>query len=142
MFRKSLYLMTLPALLLFALFVFFPLIRGFTMSLTDWNGFSQYYSFVGLQNYGDLAADRRVLRAAANTLIIAGCDTTLQVVLGLLYALLLNHSGRLISSPRTTGRSWLNTSSLPSRAEACRPSACATAAGAQTSHSKSPVGWR
>lgn len=101
MFRKSLYLMTLPALLLFALFVFFPLIRGFTMSLTDWNGFSQHYSFVGLQNYGDLTADRRVLRAAANTLIIAVCDTTLQVVLGLLYALLLNHSGRLISIWRT-----------------------------------------
>lgn len=29
MFRKSLYLMTLPALLLFALFVFFPLIMGY-----------------------------------------------------------------------------------------------------------------
>ena len=97
MFRKSLYLMTLPALLLFGLFVFFPLFRGFTMSLTDWNGFSQHYDFVGLQNYRNLIADRRILRAGVNTLIIAVCDTILQVLIGLLYALLLNHRGRLIN---------------------------------------------
>jgi raffinose/stachyose/melibiose transport system permease protein len=47
----SLNLMYIPALLLFGIFIYYPIIQGIQISFTNWNGYSPHYSFVGLENY-------------------------------------------------------------------------------------------
>lgn len=86
----SINLFYVPALILFAVFVIYPLIRGVRISFTSWNGYSQHFKFVGLSNYARLFSDSRVLRALTNTLIYGCGSTLLQNVIGLLYAMLLN----------------------------------------------------
>ena len=88
--RKSLYVMCLPALALIIFFVFLPLASGIRMSLTNWDGFNQNYSYVGLENYKKLFTDKRIITSIKNTFCVGLCDTLLQNVLGLLLALLLN----------------------------------------------------
>ncbi|MGN0840683.1 MAG: carbohydrate ABC transporter permease [Candidatus Ornithospirochaeta sp.] len=88
--RKSLYVMCLPAILLIVFFVFIPLVSGIRMSLTNWDGFSQNYSYVGFENYRKLFTDKRISTSIKNTFCVGICDTLLQNVLGLLLALLLN----------------------------------------------------
>lgn len=88
--RHRLFLMGLPAFILFAVFEFYPLLRGVRLSFTDWNGYSQTYREVGFGNYLQLVRDDRVLTALRNTLIYGFGGAALQNVWGLLYALLLN----------------------------------------------------
>lgn len=82
--------MCLPALALIIFFVFLPLASGIRMSLTNWDGFNQNYSYVGLENYKKLFTDKRIITSIKNTFCVGLCDTLLQNVLGLLLALLLN----------------------------------------------------
>jgi raffinose/stachyose/melibiose transport system permease protein len=88
--NKHLVLMYLPALLLFAVFVFYPLLYGVRISFTDWNGFSQTYRDIGADNYVRLLSDMKVKTAVINTLIYGVGSALIQNIWGLLYALLLN----------------------------------------------------
>lgn len=80
----------IPALLLFAVFVIYPLIKGVQLSFTNWNGYSQTYKMVGITNYTRMFTDKNVYRAFVNTIIYGAGSTILQNVLGLALALLLN----------------------------------------------------
>jgi len=60
------------------------------MSLTNWDGFSQESTFIGLENYRNLFADRKIIKAIANTFRVGIGDTLLQNIFGLAYAMLLN----------------------------------------------------
>lgn len=82
--------MCLPALALMVCFVFIPLAKGIRMSLTNWDGFSQESTFIGLENYRNLFADRKIIKAIANTFRVGIGDTLLQNIFGLAYAMLLN----------------------------------------------------
>lgn len=84
----------IPAILLFLIFVVFPLIKGVFLSFTNWNGYSQKYSMVGLANYIRFFTDNNVGTAFINTIIYGFGSTFLQTVLGLSFALLLNHKFR------------------------------------------------
>ncbi|MCD6031660.1 MAG: transporter permease [Thermomicrobiales bacterium] len=53
----------LPALILYGVFVIYPYIRAFYISLTSWSGVSANMPFVGLDNYVDLLTDGRFLDA-------------------------------------------------------------------------------
>ena len=91
---RSLYAMSIPAITLITVFVFIPLVSGIRISLTDWDGFSQTYSYVGFQNYLSLFKDSRIVHAIRNTFYVGFGDTLLQNLFGLAYALLLNHKFR------------------------------------------------
>ena len=84
----------IPALLLFAVFIVYPLVNGIWYSFTNWNGFSQNYKFVGLQNYLKFFQDENVLKTFINTIIYGFGSTLLQNILGLAYALFLNQKFR------------------------------------------------
>jgi raffinose/stachyose/melibiose transport system permease protein len=84
----------LPALLLFLGFVITPLLRGFQISLTTWNGYSPNSTFVGIENYIRILRDPNFRTAFVNTMIYGIGSTFLQNVLGLAYALLLNQKFR------------------------------------------------
>lgn len=46
-----------PALILFGLIVVYPFIKGVRISLTDWDGFSPIYHYVGLENFKRILKD-------------------------------------------------------------------------------------
>lgn len=54
---------TVPTLLLYGLFFLLPLGMGLYYSMTDWNGISQSFTFVGLKNYLQMFSDHRVLNS-------------------------------------------------------------------------------
>ena len=67
-----------PAIILFIIFVIYPLIKGVFLSFTNWNGYSQTYKMVGLNNYIRMLDDQNVHRAFLNTLIYGVGSTVLQ----------------------------------------------------------------
>ena len=80
----------IPALLLFCIFVIYPLIKGLGISFTNWNGYSQTQKYVGLRNYKTFLTDPNILIALRNTIVYGFGSTILQNILGLAYALFLN----------------------------------------------------
>jgi raffinose/stachyose/melibiose transport system permease protein len=65
---RSAFLLVLPAGLLFAVFVIYPLIRGIELSFTNAIG-PEGGDFIGFANYAQMFQDPTVLRALLNTLI-------------------------------------------------------------------------
>ena len=90
-----------PALALFAVFVVLPFIKGIYLSLTNWNGYSPSYKFVGLKNYARMLTDEHVRTAFVNTIIYGFGSTLVQNVLGIAFAVLLNKKFRGRSLIRT-----------------------------------------
>ena len=53
----SLILFPLPALAVYIVFKLYPAITGIFYSMTDWNGLSKEYDFVGLSNFVEMFSD-------------------------------------------------------------------------------------
>lgn len=68
--------------------------EGIRISFTNWNGYSQNYTYVGAKNYIQLFQDKNVRTALINTLIYGIGSTFLQNVIGLLYAVFLDSKFR------------------------------------------------
>lgn len=79
-----------PALLVLGIFVFYPIISGIYISLTDWNGFDPVKTFVGLENYARLAQSSEFWNSMLVTVLYALGVSVLSVVSGLAIALLLD----------------------------------------------------
>lgn len=94
-------LLYVPMLILFLLFVIYPLCKGIYLSFTDWNGYSQSYNMVGIKNYTKFFTDSKILVAFKNTIIYGFGSTILQNILGLGFALLLNCKFKGRSAIRT-----------------------------------------
>ena len=86
---KTLLFMTLPAVILFALFNTIPLLRGAFYSFTNYRGYGTY-EMVGLRNYVDLFTDIRIRNSYLFTFKYAVVGTILVNVLSLLLAMALN----------------------------------------------------
>ncbi len=91
-FGRSLNLFYVPAMLLFAVFTIYPMLNGFLISFTNWNGYSPNRNSVGLENYARLFTDPIFGGALRNTLIYGLGSTVLQQVIGLGLALILNRA--------------------------------------------------
>ena len=83
-------LMYLPALLLLAVFIFYPFIQGVRYSFTNWDGYSEHFRWIGLLQYQRFLSDPDMLRTIINTFIYGCGSTLLQNILGLAYALFLD----------------------------------------------------
>jgi len=83
------YLFVLPALLLMAVFIYWPLIDSVYLSTLDWNFVSPQRTFVGIQNYTNLLHDKNFRQALGNTGIYLLALGPVQVLLPLALALLL-----------------------------------------------------
>lgn len=84
-------LMLLPGVVVLGMFTFYPIIKMFIMSFFNWKiGFNQVSPFVGLKNYYAVFSDPIAGMALANTLFYAVVTVPVQMVLGLLVALLIN----------------------------------------------------
>jgi raffinose/stachyose/melibiose transport system permease protein len=87
-------LMYVPALALFAIFLFYPITQGIKWSFTNWNGYSASFSFVGLEQYVRMFSDPKTTLTIRNTLIYGLGSTLFQNIWGLAYALFLNQQFR------------------------------------------------
>ena len=63
------WLFILPAAVVFAVFMFYPLIYTIYLSFFDWNMIKPVKEFVGLQNYLDIFTDPNIGKILGNTLI-------------------------------------------------------------------------
>jgi ABC-type sugar transport system permease subunit len=79
-----------PALIVFSVFVLWPLLDSFRYSFTNWNGFNPNYKFIGFDNFAKVFSDPNFFTAIINTAIWMVAALALPTLLGLALALLLN----------------------------------------------------
>jgi len=80
-----------PALIFFALFVVYPMIKAFQLSFFDWDGLSEQQTFVGLSNYVYIFTKDPVFwRAVRNTLVWVILSLIIPTTVGLALAMAMN----------------------------------------------------
>lgn len=84
----------LPALLLLAIFTYFPLVSSFYISLTNWDLIKPIKKFVGLKNYERLLGDEQFYHVLKITFKYTILDVSLTLLIGLGLGLLFNHKSR------------------------------------------------
>jgi len=83
------YLFVLPSFVGFAVFMLIPIIYGFYMSLTNYNGF-QKFDFVGLKNYIHMFSDNYFLISLKNNILYTLVTVPVSIAIALLLAVTLN----------------------------------------------------
>ncbi len=90
-----------PALILYTVLFFLPGLIGVGYSFTDWSAYSDKLHFVGFQNFLTVfSANENYGKIIMNTLSFTFITTILKNVIGLLLALLLTKSIRLLNLHR------------------------------------------
>lgn len=84
------WLLIVPAVLVYAFVTLYPAGSGALYAFTDWNGLTQAFSFVGLENFRQLLDDPQVVGSLTNTVLLTVTTVLFQTVIGLLLALALN----------------------------------------------------
>ncbi|HEY9292472.1 MAG TPA: hypothetical protein VIP98_14400, partial [Microlunatus sp.] len=92
------YLFLLPAMILTALFSFYPMVMSWVYSTVDWSGYTTDKTFVGLGNYIELVQDPLFWNAFARSGIFVLVGTPVRVFLALLVALVLNQQVMKLSA--------------------------------------------
>jgi raffinose/stachyose/melibiose transport system permease protein len=78
-------LFTLPALVLMAVFLVYPVVQNFRYSLTNWNGITAP-TYVGLANFRELISDTLFRDVIKHTVQLAVFGTAASVTVGVLWA--------------------------------------------------------
>jgi raffinose/stachyose/melibiose transport system permease protein len=86
------WLYLLPAVLLVAVFVYYPVVENFWLSLFSWNAFSPQDTWVGLGNYQKLLGDPIFWSGLLNNTFYAIVSVIFQVGLGLVIAAILEET--------------------------------------------------
>ena len=87
---RAAYLFMAPSLVVLVLFVFWPIVSIFILSLRDYSLVQTANPFVGLQNFSDLMSDSRFWNALRNTIFYTVGAVPVTTALALLVALGLN----------------------------------------------------
>jgi raffinose/stachyose/melibiose transport system permease protein len=87
--RLVIALFLLPALILFFLFVIYPIFRSMYFSTFNWKGFGPAVDYIGLDNYRKILTDDVFLKAIKNVLIIIVLSLGIQLPLALILAVLV-----------------------------------------------------
>jgi raffinose/stachyose/melibiose transport system permease protein len=87
--RLVIVLFLAPALILFLLFVIYPIFRSIYFSLFDWNGLGPAVDFVGLDNFKTILTDKVFIKALWNGFLIIVFSLGLQLPLALALAVLV-----------------------------------------------------
>lgn len=83
------FLFLLPAIVLFLLFVVYPIFQSIYYSLFNWKGFGPATDFVGLENFRNILKDKVFLIALRNGLLIIALSLFVQLPLSLMLAVLV-----------------------------------------------------
>lgn len=87
---------TIPTIIVFSVFLLFPLLYGFTMSLTNWNPVSvrMPLKFVALRNYQQIFAAKLTYTCLWNTIYFTLMYVPTVLIFGLLLAVLIDGVNR------------------------------------------------
>ena len=84
------YLFILPMVLVFGVFSVYPMLRTIFLSLMETNATATEMSFVGVENFATMLADKRLPRIVWNTFIYGFAQVILSIVIGLFLAAIAN----------------------------------------------------
>jgi alpha-1,4-digalacturonate transport system permease protein len=87
------YVFILPTLIFFSLFLIYPMVSAFRLSLFEWNLLTPQ-KFIGLKNFISMAKDPRVINSLVRTLHFSGISVAAINVLAFVFAVMF--SSRLI----------------------------------------------
>lgn len=100
--RKRSILFALPAFVIYTALLIAPILLAFLLSFTTWTGYSgSPIHFVGIQNFVDLWKDEKFVHSVLVTLRLVLVVTLGANGLGLVFALMLNKSGKLTNVLRS-----------------------------------------
>lgn len=97
------FLMVVPALILLAVFTYYPICKLFQISLTDWNLLNDTWNFVGFKNWNWLFAGsgaKYMWNSIKVTILYTLGELAITMVGGMLFALLFNRMTRMFSAMR------------------------------------------
>ncbi len=86
------YLFLVPSGLILLVFVAYPIVQSFWMSLHNWSFFASAQQYIGFKNYETLWHDSRFWNDLRNTAIYTGVVVPLQVGVGLALAVALQRN--------------------------------------------------
>jgi len=78
-----------PAVVLFSVFMVYPTLSVFRMSLYKWGGLSAKRSFIGLENFKILTEDRFFIKASQNTILVITLVTMITLTIAIFFAYIL-----------------------------------------------------
>lgn len=84
----------LPALILIAVFIVYPVIDTFLISGFKWNGISADRIYIGLDNWNSLIHDEMFWKSFTHNLIVMVFSILLQIPIGMLLATFLDAGGK------------------------------------------------
>jgi raffinose/stachyose/melibiose transport system permease protein len=89
--RRVAYLYILPAFVIYAAFLLYPIGRAVQLSLYDWDGLS-VGTWAGLSNYAAIVADEGLRDAFVHALVLVAFYALAPLAIGLTLAAILNHA--------------------------------------------------
>lgn len=90
-----------PGFIVYIVFMIIPVAMCFYYSLTNWDGISTTFRFIGVKNFVTLFHDASFFQTLKVTVIIMLLTTVIYNVLGILLAALLNDKGKLSGVSRS-----------------------------------------
>lgn len=94
----------LPAIILIAVYIYYPIFKTIQLSFFDWDGISEITKkFVGVANYRTLLGDSVIWKSLGNNLILVAISLLIELPVAFLFAyiLLQNFSKRTSNTFRT-----------------------------------------
>ncbi len=83
-----------PTIVLMTIFIIYPIIDTFVISLNKWNGMSDTRIFVGMKNWTTLITDPLFWKAFGHNIIVMVFSIAIQIPIGMLLATFLDAGGK------------------------------------------------
>lgn len=97
------YLMVAPTVAVIGTLIIYPIITGIRLSFYDYTLVMPVKPYIGFRNYLNLLSDLRFLFILGNTVLFAVLSVAISAGIGLLVALFLNRSSKVIGIYRSIG---------------------------------------
>ena len=92
--RKVSAVFLVPALLIIAVFIIYPIVDSFRTSLFDWNGITAGKKFIAMNNWKELISDDTFWKAFRNNIIVMVLSIVIQMPIGMAIATFLDRVGK------------------------------------------------
>lgn len=87
----------IPVFFFILIFILYPIVNSFWLSLHDWNGISSDKIFYGLENWKTLATDTVFYKSFVNNIIIVVLSIAIQLPIAMALAFLLDTGGKKLN---------------------------------------------
>ena len=94
-------LFLMPAAFFLIVFIFYPIVNSFILSLHNWNGIDPIKTFIGFDNWKTLMVDARFWKSFSNNIVILVLSISIQIPVAMLLAVMMDYVGRRISFMRS-----------------------------------------